>query len=36
VQFRLFDGRKYIRELIDGYVEEPEEPQKSWWQRVKG
>lgn len=36
VQFRLFDGRKSIRELIDGYVETPEKPQKSWWQRVKG
>lgn len=36
VQFRLFDGRKSIRELIDAYEEEPEEPQKSWWQRVKG
>ena len=36
VQFRLFDGRKSIRELINEYVEEPEEQQKSWWQRVKG
>jgi len=37
VQFRLFDGKKSIRELIDAYEEVPEEPQKSsWWQRVKG
>lgn len=36
VQFRLFDGRKSIRELIDAYEEVPEEPQKSWWRRVKG
>lgn len=36
VQFRLFDGRKSICELIEEYVEEPEEPQKTWWQRMKG
>jgi hypothetical protein len=38
VQFRLFDGRKSIRELIDAYEETPEEPQKSksWWRRAKG
>lgn len=36
VQFRLFDGRKSIRELIDEYVEEPQEQQRSWWRRVKG
>ena len=36
VQFRLFDGRKSVRELIDGYVEEPQEQQRSWWRRVKG
>lgn len=36
VRYRLFNGRKSIRDLIDEYEEPREEPQKTWWQRVKG
>jgi len=36
VQYRLFDGRKSLRELIDSY-EPPSAPrlQRSWWERMK-
>lgn len=36
VQYRLFDGRKSVRELIDSYQpSSPQRLQRSWWERMK-